>query len=436
MKKRLLLTVVAMLVMCRLGFAQMDFEKAPINYGSTQSNDAVAQLMRKIEAGDVKLEFNPRFGWLPALLKQLDIHSESQVLVFSKTSLQLHRIGPRQPRAIYFNDDIYVGYCQNGDVLEIGATDPELGAVFYTIDQMDAQAQILADRGQCLTCHATNRTQGVPGYLVRSVYPDINGRPRSGTRSTVTDHTSEFGDRFGGWYVTGSHGNMRHKGNIIANDRSDPEKIDMELGANLSDLSEFFNGKPYLSTHSDIVSLMLLEHQSQMHNLLARASMETRCAQHHDEGINEALGRPKGTASESTERRMARAAEDLVKYLLFVDEVPLTEPVRGNTEYARLFQARAQQFQQVDSQGRSLRDLDLQTRLFKYPCSYLIYSNAFQKLPAPMHELVRKRLVEILTAKQPVAGYERLTNQDRSNILEILRETLPNLFQEPLESVG
>lgn len=411
-------------------FGQMDFEKPPINYGSAQSNDPVAQLWQRIQSGEQQLEYDSKFGWLPSLLKSLDIDTESQVLVFSKTSLQLHRINPRQPRAIYFNDDVYVGFCQNGDVLEVGATDPELGAVFYTLDQADTRATILADRGQCLTCHATNRTQGVPGYLVRSVYPDWNGRPRSGSRSTVTDHTSDFSQRFGGWYVTGQHGSMRHMGNSMAVDRTDPEKIDTEVGANLDDLSGLFNVRPYLTPHSDLVALMVLEHQSQMHNLLARASMETRCAHYHDAGINEALGRPVGTVSESTQRRMARAADDVLSYLLLIGEQPLTEPMQGNTEFAARFQARAHKYQQVDSQGRSLRDLDLQTRLFKHPCSYLIYSDAFQQLPSPMYDLIRRKLYAILTASQPVEGFESLTDEDRRNILEILRDTLPDLFRD------
>lgn len=415
--------------------AQMDFEKPPINYGSATSKDSVAGLWQRIQAGDAKLEYDSKLGWLPSLLEHLDIRPESQVLVFSKTSLQLHRISPRQPRAIYFNDDVYVGFCQNGDVLEIGATDPELGAVFYTMDQADTNATILADRGQCLTCHATNRTHGVPGYLVRSVYPDFNGRPRSGSRSTVTDHTSEFQHRFGGWYVTGQHGEMRHLGNLIAADRSDPEKMDMEIGANITDLSEWFNVQPYMNPHSDLVALMMLEHQSQMHNLLARASMETRCANYHDAGINAALERPKGTVSESTQRRMARAADDVLKYLLFIGEQPLSQPIQGNTNFATSFQARAKQHQQVDAKGRSLRDLDLQTRLFKYPCSYLIYSDAFWQLPSPMFDLIRSKLHTILTAPVPVAGFEELKAQDRANVLEILRDTLPDLFRD-LESAA
>lgn len=410
--------------------AQIDFEKPPVNYGQVTSRDPVAGMIKQMESGQLKLEYDERLGWLPSVLKKLDIDSESQVFVFSKTSLQIHKISPRQPRAIYFNDDAYIGFCQNGEVLEIAATDPDLGAVFYTLDQDAEATKIVADRGQCLTCHATNRTQSVPGYLVRSVYSDFNGRPRSGTRSFVTDHSTEFSKRFGGWYVSGDHGSMRHLGNVVARDRVEPEKMDSDAGANVEDLSDLFNTQPYLTPHSDIVALMVLEHQSQMHNLLARASMEARSAIYHDEGINEALGRPKGTMSESTQRRINRAAEDVVRYMLFAEEVSLDSPVHGNTQFANVFQARSQKQGEVDSQGRSLRQFDLTTRLFKYPCSYMVYSKAFRDLPEPIYNQIRKRLFQVLSAKEPIAEYKRLSDQDRRAVLEILNETMPTLFSD------
>jgi hypothetical protein len=409
-------------------WAQIDFEKPPVNYGQEVSQDPVAQLIRKMAAGEAKLEYDQRLGWLPSILESLDVDPESQVFVFSKTSLQLHKISPRTPRALYFNDDVYIGFCQYGEVVEIAATDPSLGAVFYTLDQAEDATKIVADRGQCLTCHATNRTQSVPGYLVRSVYSDFNGRPRSGTRAFVTDHSTEFSKRFGGWYVSGDHGDLRHLGNIVARDRVDPEKMDAEAGANITDLSDLFNTEPYLTPDSDIVALMVLEHQSQMHNLLARASMETRSAIYHDEGINEALGRPKGTMSESTQRRMTRACEDVVRYMLFADEISLDSKIQGNTPFSEVFQARSVKLGQLDSTGRSLRQFDLNRRMFKYPCSYLVYSDAFQKLPEPMYNLIRQRLYEILTAKDTPQGYERLSDADRQAVLEILTATLPKMF--------
>ena len=155
----------------RAALAQLDFEKAPIDYGQAEAHDPVALLSRAIDEGRETLEYSEEHGWLPSLLEKLQISPDTQTLVFSKTSLQLHKISPRTPRALYFNDDVYVGWCQRGDVVEIAATDCEQGAVFYTIDQDRSQPlKIVRDSGQCLTCHATNRTQVAPGYLVRSVY--------------------------------------------------------------------------------------------------------------------------------------------------------------------------------------------------------------------------------------------------------------------------
>lgn len=408
-----------------ISWAQFDFEKPPINYGEAVTHDRVAALASAIEKGEVEFKYDASHGWLPDVLKHLQVSEESQVLVFSKTSLQLHKISPRTPRALYFNDDVYVGWCQQGDVVELAATDPELGAVFYTMDQeAGAPPRIVRDRGQCLTCHATARTQGVPGYLIRSVYPDINGRPRTGSRTYVTDHSSPFEQRWGGWYVTGSHGNMRHLGNVRSNDRVDPELMDVDAGANQQTLDKLINTEPYLTQHSDLVALFVLEHQSQMHNLLARAGMEAKTAAYYDRGINEALGRPIDTVSESTTRRINSASEALVRYMLFADEVELTAPICGTSKFAEQFVASAKS----DHQGRSLRDLDLNHWLLKYPCSYLIYSDAFDRLPQPVMDYVKRRVTEVLTSPTAPAGYERLSDAQRSAIAEILRDTKPGFL--------
>lgn len=414
-------------MMLSTGWAQFDFERPPVDYGKSPTNDRVAQLAKRLETGEVKFHFDNLHGWLPDVLKHLEVSPQSQVLVFSKTSLQLHKIGPRTPRALYFNDDVYVGWCQNGDVVELAATDANQGAVFYTIDQdPSAPPKVVRDQGQCLTCHASVRTQGVPGYLIRSVYPDFAGRPRTGTRTYTTDHRSLFEQRWGGWYVTGQHGQMRHLGNLIANDRSEPEKVDVEQGANLQELDRFFDTDKYLTGHSDLVALLVLEHQSQMHNLIARANFEARIATHYDRGINEALGRPLDTVSESTGRRIAAAGEALVRYLLFADESPMSHAVSGTSQFAAEFQHASHG--QFDRQGRSLRQLELQTRLLKYPCSWLIYSEAFDALPTPVLEFVRQRVTEILTAQQAVEGYQHLTPSCRTEIVEILQATKPGFL--------
>ncbi|MEO1615679.1 MAG: hypothetical protein AAFV88_07530 [Planctomycetota bacterium] len=401
------------------------YEQEPINYLYADVDDPVARLAEKVHRGEIKLEHDADFGYLKSVLKALEIPESSQALVFSKTSLQLHRISPRRPRALYFNDDVYVGFCQRGDVLEFASTDAKQGATFYTLSQDEAESpRFVRDKGGCLTCHASSRTQGVPGYLVRSVFPDAAGRPKLGSGSFTTDHTSEFKERWGGWYVTGEHGDMRHMGNTIC--KGDEYTFDRDLGANQSDLSKHFRTQSYLSPHSDVVALMVLEHQTQMHNAISAANYETRLALHQSYQMNALLERPDGFVSESAGRRISSSADRVLRYLLFCDEFQLTDRVRGNTSFAEDFQQRGKR----DSRGRSLREFDLETRLFKYPCSFLIHSEAFAAMPDEVRQLVLKRLVRILRGEDESKPYSHLDAQTRREIAEILRETLPEFAAE------
>lgn len=414
--------------------AQLEFEGAPINYATAPVHDAVALLQARLDEGEASLTWDDDHGWLPSVLEQLNVPQSSQLLVFSKTSLQLRRIMPSRPRALYFNDETYIGWVQRGDVVEVSTVDPEQGAIFYTLKQQISESpKFVRDRGQCLICHASSRTKGVPGHLVRSVYPSRDGQPHFGLGTITTDHATPFEKRFGGWYVTGTHGDMRHLGNAIADDnRKDP--IDPEPGANLASLGRLFRTSPYLQQTSDLVAMMVLEHQAQMHNLITRASFETRRAKHHDDVMNAALKRPKDYCSDSTGRRIASAADKLVEYLLFKDEFRLTSPVAGVSGFADEFSTRGPR----DSKGRSLRDFDLQTRMFKYPCSFLIYSEAFDSLPEATLDVVYARLVEVLNDSSEQAAddeFAHLSRADRIAIREILAETKPG-FRKRIAAVS
>lgn len=428
---RTLTSVVAVLIGCGLAaprlWAQLEFESAPIQYGKQFTQDRVAELGRKLESGALKLDGDDRQATLRAVLQALDVPPESQTLVFSKTSFQLHKISPGRPRALYFNDDTYVGWVQGSDVIELGATDDQQGAIFYTLEpNAQGQPRVLRDQGQCLICHASSRTQGVPGFLVRSVYSTPAGRFVSGTPTYVTDHSSPFEERWGGWYVTGRHGAMRHLGNVLCIDENKPGWIDPEEGDNLMQLPERVRPSSYIEPTSDIVALMVLEHQTQMHNFMTRASYEARTAAYQDRGINEALGRPVEFESESTGRRIASVGEKLVRYLLMADEFQLECPVEGASGFATKFSARGPH----DARGRSLYQLDLQKRLFKFPCSFLIYSPQFDALPPRIKQYIHQRLHEILLAREPVKGYERLTDADRTAIVAILSETKSDFWCE------
>jgi len=404
------------------------FEGPVIDYLNAEVHDPVAQLAAELAAGERSLAYDDEHGYLPAVLEALDVPVSSQTLVFSKTSLQLHRISPRRPRALYFNDDVYVGWCQRGDVLEFAATDAQQGATFYTLKQQPAAApQFVRDRGQCLTCHASSRTQDVPGYLIRSVFADRAGRPILGSGTYTSDQTSPFEERWGGWYVTGHHGDMRHMGNILF-DEADRQG-DREAGANRSSLAGLVDTEPYLSPHSDLVALMVLEHQTQMHNAIAAANYETRQALHQSFQMNELLERPPGHISDSANRRIDSVAENVISHLLMVDEFPLRSPVSGTSGFAETFAARGPR----DSEGRSLRDFDLQTRLFRYPCSYLVYSPAFAGLPEAVRRRVIAGVLDVLEGRNQDARFAHLTPRLRRDILAILRETQP-AFRPSAES--
>lgn len=404
--------------------ADLPYESEPINYLTAPVHDPVGRLQARLASGEVELKYDDKHGYLPDVLRLLDIPVSSQMLVFSKTSFQRTKISRRSPRAVYFNDDTYIGSVQQGEVIELSTADPEQGAVFYTLRQQKADHPAFERQTHdCLQCHVSSKTQDVPGHLVRSVFPDASGMPVFNAGTFNTSHESPLKDRWGGWYVTGTHGRQRHMGNVIVTDRQHPERLDIEAGANVTDLKPLIDTSPYLTADSDIVALMVLEHQVKLHNLITAANYHARMALHYEASINQALGRPADHLSPSTQRRYQTPADKLVKYLLFVEETPLTEPVAGTSAFAQEFAARGPR----DRQGRSLRDFDLQRRLFKYPCSYEIYSAAFDGMPEVVKQYVYRRLYDILTGQDQSSDFAGLSAIDRQTIREILIDTKPGL---------
>ena len=416
---------VLVVLLAAAALSAVDYDLPPISYSSTPVDDPVARLAGRLARGEARLAWDTDHGWLPSLLSELRIPVSSQVLVFSKTSLQRQHIAPDAPRALYFNDEVYVGTVQGGAVLEIAATDPRQGTVFYVLPQKrGASSTLTRQTHECLQCHDSNSfTGGVPGLVMRSVYPDASGQPIFTAGGFVTDHRTRWEDRWGGWYVTGTYGTMRHLGNQSFAEGIDPTQVDRTPGANLTALTGRFAEDAYLGHGSDVVALMVLGHQVQMHNLLTRASYDTRLALRDAEVMNQALGRPLGERSESVQRRISSAAEALLRHLLFVGEPRLSGPVAGNPAYARDFTAVGPR----DGQGRSLRDLDLGRRLLRHPCSWLIHSEAFDALPAEVRELTLERLRQVLTGEDQTPEFSHLDAADRRAIGELLVATKPLL---------
>lgn len=416
-------------------FADDEFDSAPILYSQSTPDNRISRLQQRLDQGELTFTHEGDKSYLPSLLKALDIPVESQMLVFSKTSLQMRRISPRTPRAIYFNDDVYVGFCQSGEVLEISAVDAQLGTVFYTLNQEENEKpQFQRRNDNCLVCHSSSRTEGVPGHVVRSLFVDASGQPMLSAGSRMVDHTTPVEQRWGGWYVTGTHGSQKHLGNLIVQGRDVEEPVDNSAGQNVTELKDRLNVDRYVSPHSDIVALMVLEHQVLVHNRMVKASFDTRQALDYDTMMNRMLKNPAGTRLESTTRRIQSTGDRLVDALLLVNEARLTEPIKGTSGYAEQFAVGGPR----DLQGRSLRDLDLTTRLFKYPCSYLIYSEAFDGLPVESRDYVWQKLFDILSGQDQSGKFVHLSKDDRQAILDILRATktsLPDYYKITAEAI-
>ncbi len=380
------------------------FGDGPINYRSEQLRDPVAKLQQKLDRNEAALVYEEGHGYLRSVLEALHVPVNSQTLVFSKTSFQYPQISPEHPRALYFNDDVYVGQVHHGKSLEFVSFDPMQGAIFYVMDEHKTdhprfERSVL----DCVQCHVATTTRGVPGVMLRSVYTGASGTQAPKTPQFITGQDSPVKDRWGGWYVTGKSGTQAHLGNVILPEGAEAQALDRKSGLNVADLSGRFDSAAYLTGTSDIVAHLVLAHQTQMHNLITQTNYQTR------------LGKP-----------FQKPADQLVRYLLFANEAPLEDAVAGNSGYAEQFAALGPR----DAKGRSLRDFDLRKRIFKYPCSYLIYSEAFDSIPDEAKKYIYNRMFEILSGRDQSPEFASLSGEDRRAILEILVATKPGLPEE------
>jgi hypothetical protein len=378
-----------------------------IAYDTQPTSDLVADLKRRIEDGATQIAFDGTTGYLRAMLDALHVPIESQMLVMSKTGVQALSTEPSNPRAIYFNDAVTIGYIRGAPLLEIAVEDPRQGVIFYTIDQKPQPRPLIDRRSGCFTCHTAFSTLSVPGLLMRSVLVSREGLSGAALGSSDPDDRTPFRNRWGGWYVTGTHGDLRHMGNAILNKGDTRETAVSERTLNRTSLDGLFDAKGYLSAHSDIVALMVFQHQVHMTNLITRVGWDARIAAHEGR-LNVASG------------PLRDGINELVDYLLFVEEQPVTAAIKGTSAFAETFATQGP----ADKRGRSLRQLDLEHRLMRYPCSYMIYSAAFVALPDSVRHAIYGRMHEILSGRDASSKYARLPEDDRRAVMEILRDTL------------
>ena len=393
-----------------------ELEHPAIEYPTRSATDPVAELNQRIQNskigdGKIELKFDGPSGYLRSVLHALRIPVESQMLVFSKTSFQAPLINPGNPRSLFFNDSVAVGWVRGGDILEIAAEDPRQGVIFYLLDNQPTAKPQFKRNDECLQCHESYSTLGVPGMLMRSVYPGADGLPMFAAGTFATDHRSPIEERWGGWYVTGDSGSIRHLGNAVYTGPQNPRPLTARPIRNPHSVPGRFDTTGYLSPYSDVVALMTFEHQMRMVNLLTRVGWEIRYALYEEQ---------RGTVGHDyTLRRLRETTNEIVDYLLFADEAPLDGKIQGSSGFAKVFSAAGP----FDRQGRSLRQFDLKTRLMRYPCSYMIYSPAFDALPPESKNAIYQRLWQILSGKAEGAKYARLSRADRQAVLEILRDT-------------
>ncbi len=402
----------------RAGAFMGSSEDPAIRYSTASLNNAVVDVNKKLQDGAIQFTFDSHSGFLPSALEALKLPVDSQLLVFSRLSLQGKRIGEQNPRALFFNDRVALGWVRGGDVLEVAAHDESAGVVFYTLEQRaeaDAGPPQFKRAFVCLGCHVTGNTLGVPGLLMfsttRAEPTQFSGLPRH------IDHSDGLAKRFGGWFVTGSTGSARHMGN-------DAAALDGRTSRELTSVGGLFDADGYRALSSDVVAHLVLTHQAGMTNLLTRAAWEARAADPLLHGTAASAAQEASIAAV-----MSGIAGEVVDYLLFIDEARLTDRVRGGSGFAERFSASGPR----DRKGRSLYELDLNRRLMKYPCSYLIYSPAFDALPPLAKAPIYRRMWEVLSGQEQDPRYRSaLSPADRQSIVDILRDTkkdLPGYFQ-------
>jgi hypothetical protein len=365
-----------------------------IAYSTAPVTNAVTALSQKLARGEARLVFDPDTGYLRSVLDALGLPIESQLLAYAPTSFQAKKISRTNPRAIYFNDGVAVAFVRGGDLLEFAVHDPKQGAIFYAMRNSEAAAPAIARDDQCLACHLSWETKGVPGLFIQTVFPRRNDEEYA--NGFMVDHRTPFADRWGGWFVTGARVPKSMANQELLQPKM-PETGPAATSATPA-LDQIVGPRGYPLLQSDVVALLVFDHQVQASNLITRAGWEHRIGSPH----------------------VREAVNELVDYLLFVDEAPLPHPVKGASGFAEKFAAQGPR----DRQGRSLREFDLTTRLMRYPLSYMIYSPGFAGLPPQVKTMVRARLDDILSGRHTGKKYAHLDAATRQAIQQIVAETL------------
>jgi hypothetical protein len=382
-----------------------DLDSEPHRYFQRTAVDRFSRRIPELAEGRLPLDRSSERAFLKSLLRALDIPESSQLLVFSNTSLQLSLINPDNPRALYFSDDLYLGYVPGGKI-EVATIDAELGAVFYIFDIPRSDSRVVVERARrCMNCHANEDTLKVPGLSVKSVAPGPGGGSLDTFHPGQSGHTQPLAERFGGWYVTGTGGFDGHWGNRLG------RLYQGELSATPLEPGTRFSFERYPVATSDLLAHLLHEHQVGGVNRLIRAQYRFRELRH----------RNGGSVPQALPPDLETELADLLGYLLFAQEAPIpASGIPGNPAFREGF---ARNRKVVD--GHSLKDLDLQTRLLRFRCSYLIHTPFFEGLDADLRRRIVRDLDHALSPGKRNAASRHLSDSEAAVIRTILRATVP-----------
>ncbi len=336
----------------------LDYTAEPHHYWQRMPQDRFAKAM----AEGPKLDVSGELPLLRSLLKLLEIPVSTQMLVYSATSLQSGIINPHNPRALYYNSETSVGYIPGGR-LEVASLDAEAGMVYYIFDRLSPGGALprYVRSDKCLNCHADTPSKNLPGLVVESISVNHSGGPLSTYHHGENGHTVPLDQRFGGWHLTGGHHLTNTHANLVSTLEGD------KLTHTANPPGALFNLQRYLLPTSDILPQLVHEHQVGFINRVVEAIYQAR---------------------EPDEAKLDALAQNFADYILFKNEAKLPPAgVVGEAAFIHDFQA----------VPNVLREFDLRTRIFKYPCSYLLLTPTWQAVPPE----VRKRVYALL---QPVVA--------------------------------
>jgi hypothetical protein len=274
---------------------------------------------------------------------------------------------------------------------------------------------------RCLRCHDSLSLTGggVPRLLLGSGYIGTDGELVSHEAWILMQPWTPIRSRWGGWYVTGTHGEQAHLGNIVVEDIADLQDLESLRVGNVESLEGLLDTSPYPAPYSDIVALLVIQHQVQVQNDITRTHWDLLTALGVEAGSAEAaLAALPAAALDSL---LYEHTEVLIESLVNAFAVELTAPVAGTSGFAEWFEAQGPR----DPAGRSLRALDLEQRVFRYPVNYQIYSDAVAALPVQARRYIYRRIREELEGGGRLELESAYSTADRAAALEILAATQP-----------